>query len=108
MTATQALALLLLIVGSCAIAALARRRGVAAPILLVLTGLAASYIPGVPEFRLSPNLVLFAVLPPLVYAAALESSYLNLRDNVRTLALLSVGLVLFTACLLYTSDAADE
>ena len=83
MTATQALALLLLIVGSCAIAGLARRHGVAAPILLVLTGLAASYIPGVPEFRLSPNLVLFAVLPPLVYTTALESSYLNLRDNVR-------------------------
>jgi CPA1 family monovalent cation:H+ antiporter len=97
MTATQALALLLLIVGSCAIAALARRRGVAAPILLVLTALAASYIPGVPEFRLSPDLILFAVLPPLVYTTALESSYLNLRDNVRTLALLSVGLVLFTA-----------
>ena len=97
MTATQALALLLLIVGSCAIAALARRRGVAAPILLVLTGLAASYIPGVPEFRLSPDLILFAVLPPLVYTTALESSYLNLRDNLRTLALLSVGLVLFTA-----------
>ncbi|HEX3390655.1 MAG TPA: Na+/H+ antiporter [Streptosporangiaceae bacterium] len=97
MTATQALALLLLIVGSCAIAALARRRGVAAPILLVLVGLGASYIPGVPEFRLSPDLVLFAVLPPLVYTTALESSYLNLRDNVRTLALLSVGLVLFTA-----------
>ena len=97
MTATQALALLLLIVGSCAIAALARRRGVAAPILLVLTGLAASYIPGVPEFRLNPDLILFAVLPPLVYTTALESSYLNLRDNVRTLALLSVGLVLFTA-----------
>jgi CPA1 family monovalent cation:H+ antiporter len=70
---------------------------VAAPILLVLTGLAASYIPGVPEFRLNPDLVLFAVLPPLVYTTALESSYLNLRDNVRTLALLSVGLVLFTA-----------
>ncbi len=97
MTATRALALLLLIVGSCAIAALARRRGVAAPILLVATGLAASYIPGVPEFRLSPTLILFAVLPPLVYTTALESSYLNLRDNVRTLALLSVGLVLFSA-----------
>ena len=97
MTATQALALLLLIVGSCAIAGLARRHGVAAPILLVLAGLAASYIPGVPEFRLNPDLVLFAVLPPLVYTTALESSYLNLRDNVRTLALLSVGLVLFTA-----------
>jgi hypothetical protein len=64
-------------VGSCAIAAVARRRGVAAPILLVLTGLAASYIPGVPEFRLNPDLVLFAVLPPLVYTTALESSYLT-------------------------------
>jgi monovalent cation/hydrogen antiporter len=97
MTATQALALLLLIAGSCAIATLARRRDVAAPILLVVAGLAVSYLPGVPEFRLSPDLILFVVLPPLVYTTALESSWLNLRDNVRTLALLSVGLVLFTA-----------
>jgi monovalent cation/hydrogen antiporter len=96
MTATQALALLLFILGSCAIAGLARRRGVAAPILLVLAGLAASYIPGVPVFRLQPDVILFLVLPPLVYTAALESSYLNLRDNLRTLTLLSVGLVLFT------------
>jgi NhaP-type Na+/H+ or K+/H+ antiporter len=69
----------------------------AAPILLVLAGLAASYLPGVPEFRLNPHVILFAVLPPLVYTTALESSYLNLWDNLRTLALLSVGLVLFTA-----------
>jgi Na+/H+ antiporter len=97
MTATQALALLLFILGSCAIAGVARRRGVAAPILLVLAGLAASYIPGVPVFRLQPDVILFVVLPPLVYTTALESSYLNLRDNLRTLALLSVGLVVFTA-----------
>ncbi len=97
MTATGALTLLLLILGSCAIAGLARRRGVAAPILLVLAGLAASYIPGVPVFRLQPDVILFLVLPPLVYTTALESSYLNLRDNLRTLTLLSVGLVLFTA-----------
>jgi monovalent cation/hydrogen antiporter len=97
MTATGALTLLLLILGSCAIAGLARRRGVAAPILLVLAGLAASYIPGVPVFRLQPDVILFLVLPPLVYTTALESSYLNLRDHLRTLALLSVGLVLFTA-----------
>ena len=50
-----------------------------------------------PEFRLQPDLILFVVLPPLVYTTALESSYLNLRDNLRTLTLLSVGLVLFTA-----------
>src|ERR1700745_1760017 len=96
MTATGALTLLLLILGSCAIAGLARRRGVAAPILLVLAGLAASYMPGVPVFPLQPGVILVLVLPPLVYTAALESSYLNLRDNLRTLTLLSVGLVLFT------------
>ena len=50
-----------------------------------------------PEFRLSPDFVLLGVLPPLVYTTALESSYLNLRDSVRSLTLLSVGLVLFTA-----------
>ena len=73
MTATRALALLLLILGSCAIAGLARRRGGAAPIVLVLAGVAASYIPGVPEFRLQPDVILFLVLPPLVYTTALES-----------------------------------
>jgi Na+/H+ antiporter len=97
MTATQALELLFLIAGSCGIATLARRLDFAAPILLVVAGLAASYIPGVPEFRLSPDFVLLGVLPPLVYTTALESSYLNLRDSVRALTLLSVGLVLFTA-----------
>jgi monovalent cation/hydrogen antiporter len=55
MSAPQALALLVLIAGSCAIATVARRRRVAAPILLVLAGLAASYLPGVPEFRLNPS-----------------------------------------------------
>src|ERR1022692_4031296 len=97
MNATQALGLLFLIAASCGIAALARRLNFAAPILLVVAGLAVSYIPGMPEFRLSPTFVLLGVLPPLVYAAALESSYLNLRDSVRSLTLLSVGLVLFTA-----------
>ena len=97
MNATQALGLLFLIAGSCAIATLARRLGFAAPILLVVAGIAASYIPGMPEFRLSPNFVLLGVLPPLVYTTALESSYLNLRDSMRSLTLLSVGLVLFTA-----------
>src|ERR1035437_9435419 len=83
MNATQALGLLFLIARSCGIAAVA--------------GVAVSYISGMPEFQFSPTFVLLGVLPPLVYAAALESSYLNLRDSVRSLTLLSVGLVLFTA-----------
>ncbi len=46
MNATHALGLLFLIAGSCGIAALGRGLGFAAPILLVVAGLAASYIPG--------------------------------------------------------------
>ena len=90
MTATQALALLLLIVGSCAIAGLARRHGVAAPILLVLTGLAASYIPGVPEFRLNPDLVLFAVLPFWTRPVAVEVT-IEFKDWGRIRRLIEVA-----------------
>jgi CPA1 family monovalent cation:H+ antiporter len=96
MEATEALGLLALPVGAVAIAALARRFGLAAPLLLVLAGLAAAALPGMPEFELDPEFVLFLFLPPLLFAAAWESSYYNLRENIGPIALLSVGLVLFT------------
>jgi monovalent cation/hydrogen antiporter len=79
------------------VSALARRRGWSAPLLLVLVGLVVSFVPGVPVYELDPELVLLVFLPPLLYAAAWESSYLNLRQNLRAIGLLSVGLVLFTA-----------
>ncbi|GAA3180776.1 MULTISPECIES: Na+/H+ antiporter [Streptomyces] len=87
--------LLLLIAGSAAVAALARRTPVPAPLLLVAAGLVASYVPGVPDYTLDPHVVLPLVLPPLLHTAALESSYLDLRANWRPVALLSVGYVLF-------------
>lgn len=79
-----------------ALAWLARRRDWPAPLLLVVAGLLASYIPGVPEYVLNPEIVLLVFLPPLLYSAALDSSYLRLRDLRRPVILLSVGLVLFT------------
>ncbi len=106
MTATGALGLLVLIAASCAISALASRHRLPAPILLVLAGLAGSFLPGATEFRLNPTFVLIGVLPPLVYSAALERSFLSLRDNIRTLALLSVGLVLFTVVAVAATTAA--
>src|SRR5918992_5275256 len=96
MEATQALGLLALPSGAVAVAALARRFGLAAPLVLVLAGLAAAALPGMPEFELDPEFVLFLVLPPLLFAAAWESSYYNLRENLGSISLLSVGLVLFT------------
>ncbi|KPC66902.1 Na+/H+ antiporter [Streptomyces chattanoogensis] len=87
--------LLLLVAGSAAVAGLARRTPVAAPLLLVTAGLAASYIPGIPDYTLAPHIVLPLLLPPLLHTAALDSSYLDLRANLRPVALLSFGYVLF-------------
>ncbi|MGW7240125.1 Na+/H+ antiporter [Streptomyces sp. NPDC054804] len=89
------LPLLLLVAGSAAIAGAARRTPVPAPLLLVAVGLAVSYIPGVPGYTLDPDIVLPLVLPPLLYKEGTESSYLDLRANMRPVALLSVGYVLF-------------
>ncbi|AZQ73473.1 Na+/H+ antiporter [Streptomyces luteoverticillatus] len=87
--------LLTLIAGGAAVAGVARRTPVPAPLLLVAAGLVASYVPGVPDYTLDPHIVLPLVLPPLLHTAALESSYLDLRANLRPVALLSVGYVLF-------------
>jgi Na+/H+ antiporter len=89
------LPLLLLVAGSAACAAAARRTPVPAPLLLVTVGLMISYVPGVPDYELDPEVVLPLLLPPLLYTAASDSSYLDLRAQLRPVALLSVGYVLF-------------
>ncbi|MFJ9249983.1 Na+/H+ antiporter [Streptomyces sp. NPDC101776] len=87
--------LLLLVAGSAVVAAAARRTPVPAPLLLVAVGLVVSYVPGVPDYTLDPEVVLPLLLPPLLYTSATDSSYLDLRAQVRPVALLSVGYVLF-------------
>ncbi|MEV6958758.1 Na+/H+ antiporter [Streptomyces sp. NPDC051207] len=87
--------LLLLVAGSAAVAAAGRRTPVPAPLLLVAAGLAVSRLPGVPDYALDPHIVLPLLLPPLLHLAATDSSYLDLRAQIRPVALLSVGYVLF-------------
>jgi Na+/H+ antiporter len=89
------LPLVALVAGSAAIAGAARRTPVPAPLLLVTVGLIAAYVPGMPDYTLDPHIVLPLLLPPLLYTAAVDSSYLDLRANIRPVALLSVGYVLF-------------
>ncbi|WP_406383815.1 Na+/H+ antiporter [Streptomyces sp. NBC_01618] len=89
------LPLVALVAVSAAVAGAARRTPVPAPLLLVAAGLIASYLPGVPTYTLNPHVVLPLLLPPLLYTAAVDSSYLDLRANLRPVALLSVGYVLF-------------
>ena len=66
------------------------------PILLVIGGAALGFVPGIPDVQLNPDVVLIIVLPPLLYAAAFFSSLRELRDNLREISLLAIGLVIFT------------
>lgn len=92
----MAASLLAVLVVSVLVAALARRFDLSAPLALVVAGLAAGLIPGLGDIELDPDLVLFVILPPLLWSAGIESSYLALRRNVRPIALLAVGLPLAT------------
>jgi CPA1 family monovalent cation:H+ antiporter len=66
------------------------------PILLVFGGLGVGFVPGVPAIELPPDLVLVAVLPPLLYGAAFFTSLREFRTNIRQISLLAIGLVLTT------------
>jgi Na+/H+ antiporter len=66
------------------------------PILLVIGGLALGLIPDAPDTELDPDLVLVVMLPPLLYAAAYFTPLRDLRQNVRQISLLAVGMVLVT------------
>ncbi len=92
--ATTALALLATVT---AVAGLARRFNLSAPLMLTLVGVVASFLPFVPEVHLSSEVVLVGLLPPLLYAAAIRSSLVDFKDNRRPIGFLSVGLVIFTA-----------
>ncbi|GAA1135505.1 Na+/H+ antiporter [Nocardioides aquiterrae] len=91
-----ALFLIGLAVGVLAGVLVARRLGIPAPLLLVVAGVGASFLPFVPQVHLEPELVLIGLLPPLLYAAALSSSLVDFNTYRRPILLLSVGLVVFT------------
>ncbi len=76
---------------------LARRVGWSAPVLLVVVGAGASFIPAVPEVHVEPEWVLYGVVPPLLFAAAFGTYAIDVRARRDTIVLLSVGLVVFTA-----------
>jgi CPA1 family monovalent cation:H+ antiporter len=78
------------------LALVARRLHIPYPILFVIGGLLLGLIPGLPAVRLNPELVFLFFLPPLLFPAALVTSWRDFRANLRPISLLAVGLVLFT------------
>ena len=87
---------LLLLVFVAVFAGLARQLKIAYPILLVIAGLVLSLLPGMPRIGLDPNLVFLVFLPPLLYSAAWTLSWREFQRNFVSIAMLAVGLVLFT------------
>jgi monovalent cation/hydrogen antiporter len=90
------LTILGLLVAIAALSIVARAVHVPYPIALVLGGLAIGFVPGVGEVHLTPDLVLLIFLPPLLYGAAFFSNPRELRNNVRDIGWLAVGLVFVT------------
>src|SRR5262245_19193418 len=78
------------------LALVARRLTIPYPILFVIGGLCLGLIPKLPKVRLEPDLVFLFVLPPLLFPAALFTSWRDFRTNLRPISLLAIGLVLFT------------
>ena len=93
---------MLLLVLATALAYVARRVGVAYPILLVIGGLglgALGYALApdlLSEVHLEPDLVFLLFLPPILFGSSFNTPIRDLKANRRPIALLAVGLVLFT------------
>lgn len=92
-----AIDLVLLLAIASAVAGLAARFSLSAPLLLTVFGLVLSLVPGVPTLPLEPDVVLAGLLPPLLYATAVRTPWVDLRRNIRPIGMLSVGLVVVTA-----------
>ena len=85
-----------LLVAVAGLSALARRLSLPYPIVLVLGGALLGFVPGLPEVRLDPEVVLLVFLPPLLYGSSIFANVNDFRGDLRWLALNTVGLVLVT------------
>ena len=86
-----------LFVSAAGLNAIANRLDLPYPIPLVIGGLVLGLIPGIPNIRLNPDLVLLVFLPPLLYASAFFADLRSLRADARVIALNAIGMTLATA-----------
>src|ERR1043166_870828 len=92
----QAEIIVLLLAAVAVLAVIAHKIALPYPIVLVVGGLALSFVPRLPAVNLDPEIVFYFVLPALIYPAALFTSWRDFRRNLRPILLLAIGLVLVT------------
>lgn len=66
------------------------------PIALVIGGGALGFVPRLPQLQFDPQFLLVLVLPPILYQAALLTSWRDFKANIRPIGLLAIGLVIVT------------
>src|SRR6266853_2395664 len=94
--ATPVELILICLVAVALLALVARKIGVPYPILLTIAGGLLAFVPGLPTLRLDPKLVFDLFLPPLIYPAAVYTSWRDFRANLRSILPLAIFLVLLT------------
>ncbi|MEU3714678.1 Na+/H+ antiporter [Streptomyces californicus] len=88
--------LLLLLLGAVVTVPLGDRLGLPAPVLMTLAGVAMAFMPFVPNVDIPPEIILPALLPPLLYATVQRTSWRQFAANRRPIFLLAVALVFVT------------
>ncbi|SMQ73009.1 sodium/proton antiporter, CPA1 family [Devosia lucknowensis] len=88
---------LIVVTVAIAVSALAERRNFQPALLVVMVGLAASYIPGIPQLEIDPQVILTIVLPPMLFSAARDFSFAEFLRRMGSIVNLGVFLVFATA-----------
>ncbi len=76
--------------------AIANKRKLPYPVLLLAAGLIIGFVPQLPDLALNPDVVFVIILPPLLYDAASKTSWHEFRTLIRPISALAVTLVFFT------------
>jgi len=88
--------ILICLVAVALLALVARKIRVPYPILLTCGGVLLALVPGLPAIQLEPQLVFNLFLPPLLYPAAVFTSWRDFRANLQPILFLAIVLVLLT------------
>src|SRR6476661_9306997 len=89
--------LLALVVAIVLIEMLATKMRVAYPVLLVVSGLAIGFIPGLPNLQVDPDMIFFIFLPPLLFEASWSISFKEMKKWWRIIGSFAFLVVLFSA-----------
>lgn len=88
--------LLIILIGAIGVTIFAEHRNLQPPLVVVLIGLLASFMPGLHEFELEPEIILQIVLPPLLFSTALNISFTSFLKRIKAITNLGVVLVIVT------------